>query len=53
MGINNVNNYPENYILLGAPGTRLADADILISDMKSSNPETFEGNRDFFTFELR
>lgn len=53
MGISNVNNHPENYILLGTTGAMPADADIIISKMKSSRPEMFEGNKDYFTFELR
>lgn len=53
MGINNVNNYPENFILLGTTGAMPTDADILISEMKSSHPEKFEGNKDYVTFELR
>lgn len=53
MGISNVNNRPENYILLGTTGAMPADADIIISKMKSSRPEMFEGNKDYFTFELR
>lgn len=53
MGINNVNNYPENYILLGTTGAMPTNADILISEMKRAHPEKFEGNKDYFTFELR
>lgn len=53
MGINNANTYPENFILLGTTGAMPVDADILISEMKSSHPEKFEGNKDFITFELR
>lgn len=53
MGINTLKNYPENYILLGTPTTLTADANILISQMKVSCPEKFEGNRDSFSFELR
>lgn len=53
MGINNVNNYSENFILLGTTGAMPPDADMLISEMKSSHPEKFEGNKDYVTFELR
>lgn len=50
MEMNSVNNYPENYILVGAAA---AEADGLISQIKASRPEQFEGNRDAFSFELR
>lgn len=53
MGINHTNSYPENYIFLGAPGTQVADVDVLVSEMKASHPEKFEGNQDSFSFELR
>lgn len=51
---NTVNNhYPKNYILLGTSSNQVADADGIISKMKVSNPEKFDGNRDFFSFEFR
>ena len=53
MGINNANNYPENFILLGTTSAMTTDADILISEVKKSCPEKFEGTKDYFTFELR
>ncbi len=53
MGINNINNYPENFILLGTTCAIPPDAYILISEMKSSHPEKFEGNKDYVIFELR
>lgn len=53
MGINKVIFYPENYILLGSSDAQKAHADIIISEMKNSHPEKFEGNKDSFSFELR
>ena len=45
--------YPKNYILLGNSDAQKAHADVIISQMKTSFPETFEGNKDSFSFELR
>ncbi len=45
--------YPENYILLGSSDAQKAHADVIISEMKTSRPEKFEGNKDSFSFELR
>lgn len=53
MGINNAIFYPENYILLGSSDAQKAHADVIISEMKASRPEKFEGNKDSFSFELR
>lgn len=53
MGINKAISYPENYILLGSSDTQKAHADVIISEMKNSRPEKFEGNKDSFSFELR
>lgn len=53
MGINKAIFYPENYILLGSSDAQKAHADVIISEMKASRPEKFEGNKDSFSFELR
>lgn len=53
MGINKTDFYSENYILLGTSSTRMADVGIIISAMKVSHPEKFEGKADSFVFELR
>ena len=53
MSLNNIDIHPENYILLGNPQIRKADADALILEAKSCHPEKFEGNEDSFSFELR
>lgn len=50
---NSVKNCSENYIFLGVVSHLVADADNIISKMKISNPEKFEGNRDYFSFEFR
>lgn len=47
---NSVKNCSENYIFLGVVSHLVADADNIISKMKISNPEKFEGNRDYFSF---
>ena len=53
MGTNKAIFYPENYILLGSSEAQKAYADVIISEMKTSRPEKFEGNKDAFSFELR
>lgn len=53
MGINKAIFYPENYILLGGSDAQKAYADVIISEIKTSRPEKFEGNKDSFSFELR
>mgnify|MGYP004457643467 FL=1 len=53
MGTNKAIFYPENYILLGNSDAQKAHADVIISEMKTSRPEKFEGNKDYFMFELR
>lgn len=53
MGTNKAIFYPENYILLGNSDAQKAHADVIISEMKTSRPERFEGNKDYFMFELR
>ena len=42
-----------NYILLGEPAQRRAEAEMLVADAKAAHPEQFDGNRDCFLFELR
>ena len=44
---------PENYILLGTPLTRKSDIESIVHDAKVQHPEQFEGNKDWFAFELR
>ena len=53
MGSNKTISYPENYILLGSADAQKAFADVIISEIKNSHSEKFEGNRDSFSFELR
>ena len=53
MGINQGIFCPQNYILLGNSDAQKAHADVIISEMKTSLPEMFEGNKDSFSFELR
>lgn len=53
MSLNNIDIYPENYILLGNPQVQKACADALISEAKTYYPEKFEGNGECFFFELR
>lgn len=43
----------QHYILLGNPRNRKSDAEVIISEMKASCPEFFDGAVDSFPFELR
>lgn len=53
MGFNTKKVFPENFILLGDSGTQTAKAYSIISDGKVHYPKKFEGNKDYFSFELR
>lgn len=53
MRMSRISLYPENCIFLGSTGVPAADAMAFISQMKGSHPDNFEGDRDFFPFELR
>lgn len=50
---NNTNSYRENIIFLGKPNALRAQAEMIVSKAKKQHPEKFEGNRDFFYFDLR
>ena len=50
---NNSSFIPENHIILGTPLTRKLDIESIVHDAKIQNPEQFEGNKDWFAFELR
>lgn len=53
MEINSKKVMPENIILLGNYDSQTAHVYSIISEEKAHHPEKFEGNRDFFDFELR
>ncbi len=50
---NNMNSYRENIIFVGKPNDLRAHVEIIVSKAKEQHPEKFEGNRDFFNFDLR
>lgn len=53
MGNNNADSYRKNIILIGNSDALRAHAEMIISKAKEQHPEKFEGNRDFFYFDLR
>ena len=53
MGNNNANSYRKNIILIGNSADLRAHTEMIVSKAKEQHPEKFEGNRDFFYFDLR
>lgn len=50
---NNMNAYRENIIFMGNPNSLKTLVQTIVSQKKMQYPEKFEGNRDFFYFDLR
>lgn len=53
MGNNNANSYRKNIILIGNSDALRVHAEMIVSEAKEQHPEKFEGNCDFFYFDLR
>lgn len=50
---NNMNSYRDNIIFMGNPSSLKTLVQTIVSQKKMRYPEKFEGNRDFFYFDLR